>query len=149
VVADAFKGVDTLSKYAEWMGGLANGILPGCSYTVHSLTWNPQRQVVVSDLSSDNWKFVLIDFFAQFFATFHGKHTGNAGPPPTGKETNAHYVYALQLNDENKIVSMTKVSTSLIFHQFFHYLTFTSRIMFIFSIFQSCRFGIMHIHFNN
>ena len=48
VVADAFKGIETLSAYADWMNGLANGIMPGCSYTLHSLTWNSSKQVVVT-----------------------------------------------------------------------------------------------------
>ena len=47
---------------------------------------------------------------AIYFATFTGSHVGDGGPvPPTGKETNAHYVYVLKMNGDEKVVSMQKV----------------------------------------
>ena len=50
---------------------------------------------------------------ALFFATFTGTHSGDGGPiPPTNKTTNSQYVYALKMNDEGKIESMTKIWNS-------------------------------------
>jgi hypothetical protein len=45
-VVDAFKGIETVDAYADWMSKLGE-MMPGCTYTVKSLTWNPTKQVVV------------------------------------------------------------------------------------------------------
>jgi len=84
--------ISTVEAYCEWMAGLANSIAPGCSYDLHAEAFDEDSNT------------------ALFFATFNGRHTGEGGPvPPTNKETNAHYVYALEMNEEGKIKKMTKV----------------------------------------
>mmetsp|Transcript_1947 Transcript_1947/g.5388 ORF Transcript_1947/g.5388 Transcript_1947/m.5388 type:complete len:146 (+) Transcript_1947:57-494(+) len=91
VVADAFKGIETVSQYTAWMEGLFK-FAPDGSYTLHSTTWNTEARQVV------------------FFAQFHGTHTGEGGPcPPTGKATNSDYVYILEMSDANKVRQLTKV----------------------------------------
>jgi len=42
------------------------------------------------------------------YAVFSGTHTGQGGPPPTGKKTNTDYVYCMQF-DGDKISHMTKI----------------------------------------
>jgi hypothetical protein len=39
---------------------------------------------------------------------FSGTHTGEGGPPPTGKSTRSDYVYAMEF-DGDKIRHMTKI----------------------------------------
>ena len=44
------------------------------------------------------------------FATFTGTHTGDGGPvDPTGKTANSHYVYAITVNDDNKVSHLVKI----------------------------------------
>ena len=84
--------ISTVSDYCDWMAGIANQVAPGCSYDIHAESYDENSNT------------------ALFFATFTGTHTGEGGPvPPTNKETNSHYVYALRMNDEGKVSSMTKV----------------------------------------
>ncbi len=84
--------IDTVEGYAEWMAGLGNNILPGCSYDLHSSSYDESTRT------------------ALFFATFTGTHTGEGGPvPPTNKETNSHYVYVLTLDENDLISNMVKV----------------------------------------
>ena len=81
-----------VQEYCEWMAGLGKGPLADCGYSVHSAAWD-----------EDN-------FTALFFATFNGKHTADGGPvPATNKETHSHYVYAITMNDNNKVCAMTKI----------------------------------------
>ena len=42
------------------------------------------------------------------YAVFKGTHTGEGGPPPTGKSTQSDYVYNMHF-DEGKISHMTKI----------------------------------------
>ena len=84
--------VTSVEGYCEWMAGLGAGPLAGCSYDLHSASWDEEHQT------------------ALFFATFNGKHVGEGGPvEATGKETHSHYVYVLEMNDEHKVARMTKV----------------------------------------
>ena len=74
------------------MAGLGNGPLKGCSYTLHASSYDETNHT------------------ATFFATFTGSHVGEGGPvPPTNKETNTDYVYALTMNGEGKVEKMCKV----------------------------------------
>ena len=74
------------------MQGIGQGPLPGCSYEIVSSSF---------DDSTDT---------ALFFAVFNGQHTGPGGPvDPTGKQTASHYVYAITVNDDNKVSHMVKI----------------------------------------
>jgi len=42
------------------------------------------------------------------YAVFSGTHTGEGGPPPTGKRTSSDYVYSMDF-DGDKIRHMTKI----------------------------------------
>jgi len=45
-----------------------------------------------------------------FFATFHATHVGEGGPvPPTNQSTNTDYVYAIMMDQNDAVMSMTKV----------------------------------------
>ena len=84
--------IDTVEGYADWMAALGSGALPGCSYDLHSSSYDESTRTAI------------------FFATFHGTHTGDAGPvPPTNQQTNSHYVYVLTLDENDLISSMVKV----------------------------------------
>ncbi len=87
--------IDTVEGYAEWMAGLGLNILQGCSYDLHSSSYDESTRT------------------ALYFATFIGTHNGEGGPvPPTNKETKSHYVYVLTMDDNDLISSMTKVWNS-------------------------------------
>ena len=84
--------IDSVQGYCEWMAGLGNGPLSGCSYDLHAAAWDEANQT------------------ALFFATFNGRHGGEGGPvPATGQQTHSHYVYALKVDAEGKVSHMTKV----------------------------------------
>ena len=84
--------ITTVQAYCDWMAAIGNVILPGASYDLHSAAFDESTRT------------------ALFFATFNGRHTGEGGPvPPTNKETNTDYVYALVMDDSDKVSSMVKV----------------------------------------
>lgn len=84
--------ITTAAGYCDWMKALGQGPLAGCSYEINASCFD-------GDSST-----------ALFFATFRGTHRGSGGPvEPTGKSTVSHYVYAITLDDEDKIVRMVKV----------------------------------------
>ena len=84
--------VKTVEAYCEWMAGLASGPLKGCSYTVHSSSYDDRSNTAV------------------FVATFHAAHNGEGGPvSPTHKNTNTDYVYALTMDGAGKVNRMRKV----------------------------------------
>ena len=84
--------IDTVEGYCEWMAAFGNITVPGATYDLHSSSFDENTNTAV------------------FFATYHGKHTGDGGPvPPTNKETHSHYVYFLTMSDDDKVASMTKV----------------------------------------
>ena len=84
--------VTSVESYCEWMAGLGGGPLQGCHYDLHSCCWDEDNKT------------------ALFFATFHGKHAGEGGPVfATGMSTQSHYVYAITMNDDNKVQSMIKI----------------------------------------
>jgi hypothetical protein len=90
--SEPLSDLTTVAAYCEWMAGLGNGPLKGCSYDLHASAWDEEKST------------------ALFFATFHGKHVGEGGPvPATGKETHSHYVYAITVNDAGKVSAMTKI----------------------------------------
>ena len=84
--------IKSVEGYCEWMAGLGKGPLKGCSYTLHSASYDEANKT------------------ATFVATFTASHVGEGGPvPPTHKETNTDYVYALTMNDQGKVAKMRKV----------------------------------------
>ena len=84
--------IGTVEAYTNWMAGLGSGPLAGCSYDLHTSSYDEANKT------------------ATFFATFAGKHVGEGGPvPPTDKETNEHYVYVLAMDDEGHVEKMTKI----------------------------------------
>jgi len=84
--------IKTVKDYVGWVTGLGTITAPGCSYILHVSAYDEANMTAI------------------FYATFTGTHSGEGGPiPPTNKTTNTHYVYALKMNDEGKIESMTKI----------------------------------------
>ena len=84
--------IASVEGYTEWMKQMGNETLRGASYTLHASAWDEANQC------------------ALFFATFHATHVGEGGPvPATNKSTNTDYVYALKMNDEDLVESMTKI----------------------------------------
>ncbi|GAA1213905.1 ester cyclase [Pseudonocardia alaniniphila] len=88
--ADYLSSMETLEAYVEFMKGLF-AVLPDGNPEVRSLAVDETRSNV------------------SVFGIFHGTHTGEGGPvPPTGKTTNAEYVYVMDF-DGDKIRHMTKI----------------------------------------
>ena len=84
--------VTSVEGYCEWMAGLGGGPLKGCNYELHSSAY-------VESTST-----------ALFFGTFHGTHVGEGGPiPATNKTTASDYVYAITMDQQNKVSRMTKI----------------------------------------
>ena len=84
--------ISTVEGYCEWMEGLGKGPLSGCSYDLHSASWDEAKRT------------------ALFFATFNGTHGGDGGPvPATGKSTSSHYVYAITMDSDDKVSHMVKI----------------------------------------
>lgn len=84
--------IDSVEGYTEWMAGLGLNILKGCSYELNASCYDASTRT------------------ALFFGTFIGTHTGEGGPvPPTNRETRSHYVYALTMDDNDKVASMVKI----------------------------------------
>lgn len=84
--------IDSVQAYCDWMHAIGSITLAGGTYTLHSSSFDENTQT------------------AMFFATYHGKHTGDGGPvPPTNKETHTHYVYVLKMGKDAKVSHMSKV----------------------------------------
>lgn len=91
--AEPLAEIHDLRGYTEWMKGLL-GFIPDGHYEVKSFAADERRQKVCA------------------YAVFSGTHTGEGGPcPPTGKSTNADYVYVMEF-DGDKIRHMTKIWNS-------------------------------------
>lgn len=84
--------VTTVQAYADWMAGFGTVTAPGATYDLHTCSYDEDTKTAV------------------FFATYHAKHTGEGGPvPPTNKQTDSHYVYAVTMNDDDKVAKMVKI----------------------------------------
>ncbi len=84
--------VKWVEGYTEWVAGVANGPLKGCSYELHASAYDEANRT------------------ALFFATFTGTHVGEGGPvPPTHKQTRTHYVYALTMGSDGEVQKMCKI----------------------------------------
>jgi hypothetical protein len=90
--SEPLSDVTTVEAYCEWMAGFGLNVAPGCSYELHASSFDDSTRT------------------ALFFATFTGKHTGEGGPvPPTGQETRSHYVYALTMDESDRVANMVKI----------------------------------------
>ena len=88
----ALAEVRTVKDYVEWLKGLGTITTPGCNYELHTSAFDEANNSAI------------------FFATFTGTHTGEGGPiPPTNMTTDTEYVYNLEMNDDGKVVRMTKI----------------------------------------
>jgi predicted ester cyclase len=87
--ADALAEVRTLQAYADWMQGVIK-MMPDGRYELKSFATDARRRSVTA------------------YAVFLGTHTGEGGPPPTGKSTRSDYVYAMEFSGD-KIRHMTKI----------------------------------------
>lgn len=87
--ADPLSDVRTLQQYADWMQGLMK-MMPDGRYDLKSFAEDVGRNNVTA------------------YAIFRGTHTGEGGPPPTGKSTSSDYVYMMQFEGD-KIRHMTKI----------------------------------------
>ena len=84
--------ISSVQAYCDWMHGFGTVISPEGSYELHSSSYDESSNTAI------------------FFATYHGKHTGEGGPvPPTNKETHTDYVYIIKMGDDSKVSEMTKV----------------------------------------
>ncbi len=84
--------IKTVEGYCEWMAAFCNVTAPGCSYDLHTSSYDEESRTAI------------------FFATFHGTHSGEGGPvPPTNKQTHSHYVYALTMDADDKVQKMVKI----------------------------------------
>lgn len=84
--------ISTVLGYCDWMQGLGQGPLNGCSYIIVSSSFDEKTNT------------------ALFFGVFSGKHTSEGGPiAATGKATDTHYVYAITINDDDKVSHMVKI----------------------------------------
>ncbi|MFU8814885.1 MAG: ester cyclase [Pseudomonadales bacterium] len=82
----------TVEGYCEWMKSFGTEVVPGCGYEIHAQSFDADTRV------------------ATFFATFTGTHTGAGGPqPPTGQSVSAHYVYALDMDANDRVAHMVKI----------------------------------------
>ncbi len=90
--SEPLTNVTTVEAYCEWMRAFGTITAPGAEYELHAESF---------DASSNQ---------AMFFATYHARHTGDGGPvPPTQKQTHSHYVYVVQMDDNDLVTHMTKV----------------------------------------
>ena len=87
--AEPLADIRTLKDYADWMKGLI-AIMPDGKYDLKAWAVDAGRNSVIA------------------FATFIGTHTGEGGPPPTGKTTRSDYVYCMVF-DGDRIRHMTKI----------------------------------------
>ena len=84
--------VTTVQGYTDWMHGFGTVTAKGATYELHSASYDADTRT------------------AMFFATYHATHVGEGGPvPPTGQSTQSHYVYAIQMSENNLVAHMTKI----------------------------------------
>lgn len=87
--AEPLLDIQTLAQYTDWMKGITR-VLPDARYEVKSFATDSKRNNVAA------------------YAVFSGTHTGEAGPPPTGRGVSTDYVYVMQFEGD-KIVHVTKI----------------------------------------
>lgn len=87
--ADPIADIDTVEAYAEWMKGLLT-IIPNGRYEIKAFATDQDRRSVSA------------------YGVFSGTHTGEGGPPPTGKTVTSDYVYVMEFEGD-KIRHITKI----------------------------------------
>lgn len=92
--AEPLVDVVTLQAYCDWMHGLLQVLTDG-HYEIKSFATDTERNIVCA------------------FAVFTGTHLAGGPCAPTGKTTNADYVYVMHFDGE-KISHMTKIWNSTI-----------------------------------
>lgn len=84
--------IRTVEQYCEWMAAGGNGPFKGSSYCLNASAYDEVART------------------ALFYGTFTARHVGEGGPvPPTGRETNTHYVYIFTMDADDRIATMVKV----------------------------------------
>lgn len=84
--------ITSIEDYCDWMKAFGTVTAAGASYTLHTQAWDEKTRT------------------ATFFATYHATHVGEGGPvPPTNKSTNSHYVYVIEVGEDNLVCSLTKI----------------------------------------
>ena len=84
--------MNTIEAYCDWMKAFGTVTAAGAHYTLHSSAWDEATNT------------------ALFFATYHATHVGDGGPvPPTQQSTNSHYVYVIEIGDDNLVTRLTKI----------------------------------------
>ncbi|WIM09178.1 ester cyclase [Enhydrobacter sp.] len=91
--AEPLADLKTLQQYADWMKGLMK-MMPDGRYELRSFATDAERGNVTA------------------YAVFSATHTGEGGPPPTGKSTRSDYVYSMEFDGNGKIRHMTKIWNS-------------------------------------
>ena len=90
--AEPIADISTVLEYCDWMQGVGQGPLQGCGYEIVSSSFDESTST------------------AMFFGVFMGKHVGDGGPvAATGRQTTSHYVYAITVNDDDKVSHMVKI----------------------------------------
>jgi predicted ester cyclase len=90
--AEPLADVKTLAQYADWMQGMMK-MMPDGRYDLKSFATDDKRNNVTA------------------YAVCKATHTGEGGPPPTGKSTSSDYVYAMDFEGD-KIKHMAKIWNS-------------------------------------
>lgn len=84
--------ITTALDYCDWMQAVGQGPLEGCGYEILSSAFDESTST------------------ALFFGLFSATNNGEGGPvPPTGKSTSSHYIYAITVNDDNKVSRLVKI----------------------------------------
>ncbi len=85
----------TAREYCDWLAGVGSTALEGASYELHNSAWDEAGRT------------------ALFFGTFRASHCGEGGPvPPTQQQTSSHYVYAITMDEHDRVARMTKIWNS-------------------------------------
>lgn len=95
VQSEAMAAIKSVKGYVEAMAGLGGITMPGSGYTLNASAYDESTKTAI------------------IFATFIGTHTGEGGPvPPTNKTTHSDYVFVMNMNDDGKVQSITKIWNS-------------------------------------
>lgn len=89
--AEPLAEFDKVQDYVEWMADVPDW-MSDLGYDIHTSAWDEENRA------------------ATFFATFHGRHTGEGGPvPPTNREMVSHYVFVLFMDADDRVEKMYKI----------------------------------------
>jgi hypothetical protein len=89
---EPLEGITTVEGYVTWWTMLGHGPFVGVTYSIKSAAWDEANRT------------------ALFFAVVNVTHAGEGGPvPPTGRSVDADYVYAITMDEHDKVKHMVKV----------------------------------------